>query len=111
MAAKTKSSRKDRPQHYLRAWREYRRLTQEQLADKLGTTKGVISLLESGERGLSGKWLRRLAPPLKVQPGWLIDKDPETLNQDVLEIWGAIPEGQQNQALEILKTFAARKAS
>ena len=110
MVKKAKSSPKDRPAHYLRAWREYRRLTQDQLAEKAGTTKGVISLLESGERRLSDKWLRRFSPILKVQPGWLLDYDPESLDRSVLEIWAAIPEERHDEALQMLKIFA-RKAS
>lgn len=115
MARKAKSGRrvvpaKNRPLHYLRQWREFHRLTQDQLADKVGTSKGVISLLESGDRRLSDKWLRRLAPILKVQPGWLLDHHPEALNRSVLEIWAAIPESRQDQALEVLRTFT-RKAS
>jgi len=110
MAKKAKSSRKDRPLHYLRHWREYRRMTQDQLAEKAGTTKGVISLLESGERRLSDKWLRRLAPLLKAQPGWLLDHDPESLDHSMLEIWAAIPQERHDEALQMLKIFA-RKAS
>ena len=110
MGKKTKSIPKDRPAHYLRLWREYRRLTQEELAAKAGTTKGVISLLESGERRLSDKWLRRFAPLLKVQPGWLLDYDPESLDRSVLEIWAAIPEDRHDEALQMLRILA-RKAS
>ena len=110
MAKKAKKKAKDRPQHYLRHWREFRRMTQGDLAEKADTTKGVISLLESGERRLSDKWARRLAPLLKVQPGWLLDHDPESLNGSVLEIWANIPQERHDQALEVLKTFA-KKAS
>jgi len=109
MAKQAKKPPKDRPQHYLRQWREFRRLTQDQLAEKAGTSKGVVSLLESGDRRLSDKWLRRFAPVLKVQPGWLLDQDPESLSPDVLEIWAAIPEERHSQALEVLRTFI-RKA-
>ena len=110
MVKKAKKKVKDRPLHYLRHWREYHRMTQGDLADKCGTTKGVISLLESGERRLSDKWLRRLAPILKVQPGWLLDHDPESLNRSVLEIWANIPQDRHDQALQVLKTFE-KKAS
>ena len=110
MAKKAKKKAKDRPQHYLRHWREFRRMTQGDLADKAGTTKGVISLLESGERGLSDKWARRFAPILKVQPGWLLDHDPESLPGGVLEIWANIPPDRHTQALAVLKTFE-KKAS
>jgi transcriptional regulator with XRE-family HTH domain len=110
MVKKAKKTLKNRPPHYLRHWREFRRMTQGDLADKAGTTKGVISLLENGERRLSDKWARRLAPLLKVQPGWLLDHDPESMSGSVLEIWSHIPQDRHSQALEVLKTFA-KKAS
>lgn len=95
------------PLHYLLQWREYRSMTQEALAEAVGTTKGVISLLESGNRGLSDKWARRLAPALRTRPGWLLDHDPHTLPSDILEVWSAIPVERQAQAIKVLETFRA----
>ncbi|NDB69758.1 MAG: XRE family transcriptional regulator [Methylocystaceae bacterium] len=60
----------------LRAWREFRGLTQAQLADRVGTTTAVISHLETGKRGLSAKWLYLLAPALGIQPGFMLDNMP-----------------------------------
>lgn len=91
--------------NHLRAWRKYRRLTQQTLADMVGTTKAVISNLELDERGLSAKWLRRLAKALGTTPGFLLDHDPNDLNTDVLEIWASIDEESRPQALKILTTF------
>src|SRR3990167_10236693 len=48
------------PANHLRAWREFRGLTQEQLAELADTKGSTISLLESGDRGLGDKWLRKL---------------------------------------------------
>jgi transcriptional regulator with XRE-family HTH domain len=92
----------------LRLWREYRRMTQEQLAEAIGTTAAVISLLESGKRRLSLKWLLKIAPALRTTPGFILDHDPDDLPTDILDIWADIPEQQQAQALEILKTFARK---
>jgi len=92
----------------LRAWREYRGLTQDELADLVGTNGSVISLLESGARGLSLKWLVRLAPPLQTTPGMLLDHDPNNLDNSILEIWGHVPDTQKPQAREILTTFARK---
>lgn len=89
----------------LRAWREWRKLTQEQLADAIDTTPAVVSLLESGKRRLSLKWLQRLAPALKTTPGFILDHTPEDLPTDILETWAEIPPEKQDQALAILKTF------
>ena len=97
----------DHPNH-LKAWREFRRMTQGNLAKAIDTTGSVISLLENGERRLSDKWLRRLAPALGTTPGHLLDHDPESLPTDLLEIWASIPEERKAQAMEVLSTF--RKA-
>ncbi len=97
--------------NYLRAWREHRGLTQAKLADAVGTTGAVISLLESGERGLSDKWLRRLAPVLGTRPGHLLEVDPEGLDDDILDIWADIPEERRDQARDVLKTFRLKRES
>jgi transcriptional regulator with XRE-family HTH domain len=90
--------RRSSERNYLRAWREFRGLTQAQLAQAAGTTGAVISLLESGERGLTDKWLRILAPRLSTRPGHLLETDPNDLDSDILEIWEEIPEERQSQA-------------
>jgi transcriptional regulator with XRE-family HTH domain len=91
--------------NHLREWREFRRMTQTQLAEAVDTKGSVISLLESGNRRLSDKWLRRLAPVLKTTAGHLLDHNPEDLPTDVLEIWADIPEERRQQALQVLSTF------
>lgn len=80
-------------------------MTQEQLADAVGTDKGVISLLESGLRGLSGKWLRRLAPVLETTPGHLLDHDPNDLPTDIIDIWSSIDERDRETAKRVLESF------
>jgi transcriptional regulator with XRE-family HTH domain len=96
---------RDRERNYLRAWREHRRMTQAKLAEAVGTTGAVISLLESGERGLSDKWLRKLAPVLGTRPGHLLEVDPADVSNDILEIWAEIPEDRRDQARDVLRAF------
>ena len=96
--------------NHLRAWREHRGLTQAKLAEAVGTTGAVISLLESGDRGLSDKWLRKLAPVLGTRPGHLLEVEPADASTDVLEIWADIPEERRNQAIQVLQTFRALRA-
>ncbi len=43
-------------------------LTQQQLADKVGSHWITISKLERGVNGLSVDWMERLAEPLGVKP-------------------------------------------
>lgn len=93
--------------NHLKAWRKYRRLTQQQLADAIDppTTKQVIQAIETGQRGLSDKWLRRLAPALGTTPGFLLDYDPEELPTDILDIWRDIPAEDQERARRALEIF------
>lgn len=94
-----------REPNFLRAWREYRGMTQAKLAEAVDTTGAVISLLEAGERGLSDKWLRRLAPVLGTTPGNLLDMDPKDVDHDIFEIINSMPKEMQEQAKSVLKAL------
>lgn len=83
-------------------------MTQAKLAEAVGTTGAVISLLESGDRGLSDKWLRLLAPILGTRPGHLLEVDPADVSTDILDIWAEIPEERRQQARNVLATFRAQ---
>lgn len=91
--------------NFLQAWRLHKRMTLQELADKIGTTAGVIHHLENGDRGLSAKWLRKLAPALDTTPGHLLDLHPDDANAEVLSIWSGVPEDKKPQALRVLETF------
>lgn len=96
----------ERAPNHLRAWRKFNKMTQQQLADAVSTTKSVISDLERGVVQLNDKWLRRLAPVLKTTPGWLLDHDPEDLGNDLIDAWSDVPEQFRPQAIAVLRTFA-----
>lgn len=91
--------------NHLKAWREFRKMSQEELGEKVGTSGSTISMLELGERGLSAKWLRKLAPALDTAPGHLLDHDPATLDNDVIDIWVNIADRDRAQALRVLRSF------
>lgn len=99
------------PPNHLKAWREFRHMTQEQLAEAIETTAGVISLLETRQRALSPKWLLRLAPVLRTTPGHLLQHDPESLDSQILEVWAEIGDQEDKErAIDILRAFT-KKAS
>ncbi len=91
--------------NHLKAWREFRRLTQAELAELVDTNPNMIGYLESGERSLSFKWLRRLAPALNTRPGMILDHDPHTLDTDVVAIWVNADDKQRRQIADIAKTI------
>ena len=59
----------DQPdRHYLREWREKRGLLQEQLAKMVGSSKSVISRLETGERPIKMEMQFKLWRALRIRP-------------------------------------------
>jgi transcriptional regulator with XRE-family HTH domain len=95
----------ERPPHFLREWRKFRHMTQQELADAVGTSKTVVSEMERGNLQLSPKWLRKFAPVLRTQPGHILDHDPEELDSDIIDIWARIDERDRDQALRVLRSF------
>jgi transcriptional regulator with XRE-family HTH domain len=91
--------------NYLRDWRAYRKLTQQELADAVGTNANMIQYLESGERGLSAKWLRRLAPVLDTTPGMILDHNPNELDSDVVDIWATASARQKRQLSDVARAL------
>jgi len=67
---------KHRRPHFVRAWREYRGLTGQQLADLLGTTKANISRIENLKQGYTQDFLEACAKVLRTTPAALIASDP-----------------------------------
>ena len=59
----------------VKVWREFRRLTQGQLAEQTGVTVAHISQIESGKRECSVKLLRALARVLEVDADLLIGQE------------------------------------
>ncbi len=93
--------------NYLKAWREFRGMTQDELAEKVDTTKAVISLLENEKRPLSSKWLRRIADVLGTRPGHILDHDPNEVPSDIYDIWGGVSTTDRAQVARIIRSFAA----
>lgn len=91
--------------NHLRAWREYRGLTQAQLGDMVDTTDNVISMLESGDRQLSQKWLVKLAPALNTRAGFLLEFAPEDADLSILEAILEVPADRKGEALQILRVL------
>jgi len=58
--------------NHLRHWRESRDMTQQQLADAIGTSKPQISRLEASKRRLTTIWLEKLSRVYSVKPSDLL---------------------------------------
>jgi len=105
----TRIGPKNPVRHYLKEWREYRSLTQQQLADRLPegsdgklTGKDQISRWESGKRGMTMDVQAALAEALQISPGDLF-RDPMQPSADEL-LRKATPE-QRRTALEVISAI------
>lgn len=74
---------------YLAAWRDFRNLSLEELAEEVGTSKGQISDLETGATKGGTKqsarynrdWVESLARALQTTPGFLLDVNPYSVDE------------------------------
>ena len=98
---------KHRRRHFIRAWREYRGLTQEQLADRLSTTKANISRIENLRQGYTQDFLEACADALRTDPASLIMRDPSD-PAGFWSIWDQAKPGQRRQIIEIARTLTKK---
>ena len=61
---------------HVQAWRKLRGLTQAQLADRAGVTRGTIARLEAGDRAISLEILLRVLHALGILDGLAPALDP-----------------------------------
>lgn len=66
--------------NFIKDYRIKKNLTQERLAELIGTSKVQISRLETGERRLNMDWLEKIAKALGVREGALISDMSESEN-------------------------------
>lgn len=65
-----------RQRHFIQEWREFRGLTQDELADRIGTTAKNISQIENMETGYTQASLEAIAAVLAVHPSVLLARPP-----------------------------------
>lgn len=91
--------------NHIREWREFRHLTQDELAEAVGCSKASIGHWENGVREVAPKWLYPIAKVLSTSPGYILDHDPNDLPTAILDIWADIPDESRDQALRVLESF------
>ncbi len=97
-----------RPRHFLRAWRKYRGLTQEQLADRIGVSGSNISLLESGKQNYTQRILEEIALALGTSPASLLTEDPvdQTEMRKIVDKLQLLSPATRRIAIVILEALA-----
>jgi transcriptional regulator with XRE-family HTH domain len=99
------------PRHYVKQWREYRGLTQEQLAERVGRSRGLISQIESGTTELTEEMIYALAEAFRHTPGDVFRVDPtkEGLVVDITDALSGKPADVQAEALGFVRGLVATR--
>jgi len=74
------SSRRRR--HFIREWRDFRGLTQEELAEMLDTTKASISRIEALKQGYTQDFLEACADALGTHVSVLLSRQPTDADRE-----------------------------
>jgi len=88
---------------FIAQWREYRNLTQEQLAGRLGMTQSHLSMLENRKRGYTQETLEAIAEALQTDAASLLMRNP--MSEDAIwSIWEKAKPGERQMIVNIAKT-------
>lgn len=87
---------------YFREWREKRGFTQEQIAERIETTKATVSRMETGKVQYNRGYVEALAGALAIEPDQLF-RDPEQPSADSL-LQKASPE-QRARVLSVIEAL------
>jgi transcriptional regulator with XRE-family HTH domain len=93
---------------FLKEWRAYRDLTQQQLAERLGTSKGYVSDLERGKRRYNQDVLERLAEELRCEPADLLMRDP-TDPSGIWSIWDQASAADRPRIVSVIRAMIGDK--
>jgi transcriptional regulator with XRE-family HTH domain len=93
--------KKKRKKTYIREWRRFRSLTQEQLAERIGLSSAQLSRIESGVQEYRQDLLELIAEELRTDPASLIMRDP-SLEGAPHSIWDTLSPIERAKAEPII---------
>lgn len=100
-----------RRRHFIKEWREHRGLSQEQLAERIDRSRGLISQLESYTTNYTAETLDALAVALNCEPWDLLNVDPKKEGRviDILDLLRQATPDQRERAIGYIEGIV-RKA-
>jgi len=96
-----------RPTFFFKAWRKYRGLTQEQVAERVGMSVSSVSQLETGKQGFTDGTLMAFADALRCEPGDLLSRDPK-LDGAIIDLMRLIRQKDPNVVLNVIRALPDR---
>ncbi len=93
---------------YFREWRQYRGLTEEQVAERINKSIATVSRLETGKTKYKQQHLEALSEAYNCEPEDLIARNP--LNEVERELWLRLKrmhEADRIQALNVIRAISS----
>ncbi len=88
---------------FFKEWRQYRGLSQDQLAERLDTSVASISRIESGTQPYTQDVLEALAEALGTDPASLLMRNPEA-PEAMWSIWDQAQQGERQLIEELARS-------
>jgi len=95
---------KQRRRHFIREWREFRDLTQDQLAARLDMSKASLSRIENFKQPYTQDFLEACAEALRTDPASLIMRNPMD-DAAIWSIWDQAAPGERKQIEEVARVL------
>lgn len=90
--------------HFIKEWRKFRDLNQDQLAERIGVGQPYISKIERGVQSPDLEFLERAAEALSCSTTDLINRDPAD-PEAIWDLYDKMTTTQRAQVVEIAKTL------
>lgn len=88
---------------FIAEWREYRNLTQDQLAARLEMTQSHLSMIENGKRPYTQGTLEAIADALQTDPASLLMRNP--LDREAIwSIWEQAKQAERQLIEELARS-------
>ena len=105
-----KTTQRTSPGHYLLAWRKHRRLTQAELAARIGIARSYLTKIEGGDRRYDQPFLESAAEALGCTVRDLLSRQPEE-SEGIAELWASLTAIEQRRALAVLRAMFPEAAN
>jgi len=92
---------------FIREWRKFRGLTQEQLGERVEMTGSHISMIEAGQRPYTQETLEAIAEALQTDPASLLMRNP--MDPDgIWSLWDNAKQGERTMIVNIAKQVVGK---
>lgn len=95
---------------YIREWREFREVTQEVLADKVGMSAANLSRIERGLQGYTRDNLETIAKALRCEPADLLANDPSDESVKLMDRLRRMSDAKLRDATRLLDVLDQAEA-